>query len=514
MRKLTIAAVVAATLGATLLPGINVPAAVGTNTQALREAVTVSGIMQHQRRFQAIADANGDTRASGTPGYDASANYVARRLRDAGWEVTRQTFDYLFFEELATAQLNRVSPSPETYTPQTDFLTMDYSGSGDVTANLTATNDVVIPPGTAPSTSNSGCEDSDFPAGTAGTIVLIQRGTCTFFEKALNAQEAGAVGVIIFNEGQPGRDETLAGTLGATEEITIPVTGTSFAIGEELYTLLQGDPVRMHMFVSTLIEPRTSSNVIAEWPFGRRDRVVMAGAHLDSVTEGPGINDNGSGSSVLLEIAEEISDLGIKPRNRIRLAFWGAEEAGLVGSTYYVSQLSARQLKNISVYLNFDMIGSPNFVRFVYDGSGDIGPSGPNGSTRIEEVFLKYFRERRLATEPTAFDGRSDYEPFIFAGIPAGGLFTGAEGIKTPEEAEIYGGTAGVAYDPCYHAACDDIDNLSRTALNQMSDAVAHAILTFAMTTSSVNGTDRASDKAVANGADRAFQSQGHHLKR
>ncbi|MGH2684514.1 MAG: M20/M25/M40 family metallo-hydrolase, partial [Actinomycetota bacterium] len=409
-------------------------------------------------------------------------------------------------------QLDRVSPNPETYTPEEEFITMDYSGSGDVTANLIATTDIVIPPGSSANTSSSGCEDSDFPAGTAGKIALIQRGTCTFFDTALNAQEAGAVGAIIFNEGQPGRDETLAGTLGETEDITIPVTGTSFAIGQELFNLLKIGQVQMHMFISTLIDPRSSSNVLAEWPAGRRDRVVVAGAHLDSVTEGPGINDNGSGSAVLLEIAEEISELDLEPRNRIRFAFWGAEEAGLVGSEHYVASLPRRQLNDIELYLNFDMVGSPNFVRFVYDGSGDIGPKGPSGSKRIEDVFLTYFRNRDLPTEPTEFDGRSDYDPFIMVGIPAGGLFTGAEGIKTPEQARIYGGTAGIAYDPCYHQACDTIDNVSETAINQMSDATAHAILVFAMTTSSTNGTDQAADEAVANAADEAFLFKGHRL--
>ena len=517
MRKLTISLAVAATLAAALLPSITAPAAVGTNTQQLRQAVTIGGVMQHERRFQQIADNNNDTRASGTSGYDRSADYVAQRLRNKGWEVDRQVFDYLFYQELQDAQLNRVSPNPETYVYGEDFMTMDYSGSGNPTANLIATNDIVIPPGPTASTSNSGCEPEDFPAGTAGKIALVQRGTCDFVVKALNAQAAGAVGVIIFNEGTPGaedRIELLLGTLGETEEVDIPVVGSTFALGEELYNLLQSGPVRMHMFTSTLIDLRTTSNVIAEWPTGRRDRVVMAGAHLDSVTEGPGIQDNGTGSAALLEIAEEIAELDLEPRNRIRFAWWGAEEAGLVGSEHYVSLLTARQIKNISVYLNFDMIGSPNFVRFVYDGSGDIGPEGPNGSRRIEEVFLSYFRSKGLATEPTEFDGRSDYDPFISVGIPAGGLFTGAEEIKTPEQAQIYGGTAGIAYDPCYHQACDTIANVNETALNQMTDAAAHAILTFAMTTSSVNGTDRASDQAVANAADKAFLFKGHRLKK
>jgi Zn-dependent M28 family amino/carboxypeptidase len=238
--------------------------------------------------------------------------------------------------------------------------------------------------------------------------------------------------------------------------------------------------------------------VIADSLGGRSDRTVLAGAHLDSVPAGPGINDNGSGSATLLEIAEAMA--GTTTTNHVRFAFWGGEEDGLIGSAHYVSQLSARDAKNIALNLNFDMVGSPNYVRFVYDGDGSaFGVKGPSGSALIEKVFTDYFAAQGLATEPTEFDGRSDYDAFINAGIPAGGLFTGAEGIKSAEQAAIYGGTAGVAFDPCYHAVCDTIINISQQALDQMSDAAAHAIQTFAMTSSAVNGT--AKGKAVANGS-------------
>ena len=176
-------------------------------------------------------------------------------------------------------------------------------------------------------------------------------------------------------------------------------------------------------------------------------------------------------------------------------------------------QYLTHEIKNIALNLNFDMIGSPNFVRFVYDGDGSAtGAAGPNGSGNIEQVFLDYFDGQYLASEPTAFDGRSDYGPFIGVGIPAGGLFTGAEEIKTEEEAAIYGGTAGEAYDPCYHLPCDTEDNVSFQALDEMSDAVAHAILTFAMTTSAVNGTDKGSDKASKSAG--ALEYQGNKLRR
>ena len=483
-------------------------AAVPTNTAKLRNAVTVDGIMEHENAFQAIADANDDNRASGTPGYDASAAYVAGKLRAAGYKVEVQPFTFLFFQELAPATFSQTAPNAKTYEEGADFAIMEYSGSGNVADTaVVPTNDVQVPPGPTASSSNSGCEASDFPAETAGAVALVQRGTCDFVVKARNAQDAGAVAVIIFNEGQEGRTEALNGTLGGPG-VTIPVIGTTFAIGKELFNAVPD--AKVSISTSTRSENRQTSNVIAESTTGRSDRVAFAGAHLDSVPEGPGINDNGSGSASILEIAEEMSELGIKPRNKVRFAFWGAEESGLLGAEHYVSTLSPRQQKNIAVYLNFDMVGSPNYGRFIYDGDGDaFGTTGPNGSDVAEGVFEDYFRSQGLATLPTAFDGRSDYKPFIDAGIPAGGLFTGAEDVKTEEEARLFGGQAGVAFDPCYHSPCDDIDNLSLEALDQMSDATAHALLTFAQTTSSVNGTAKGSGTPSSR-----FEYKGPHQQR
>jgi Zn-dependent M28 family amino/carboxypeptidase len=308
---------------------------------------------------------------------------------------------------------------------------------------------------------------------------------------------------VIFNEGQPGRDGVLTGTLGATDAFEIPVVGTSFEVGEELNNLdQQGDAV-VRVTTDTSVEKRTTRNVIGRTPEGSSGRAVVVGAHLDSVEEGPGINDNGSGSASILEIAEQMSELDIEPRNQVRFAFWGAEESGLIGSTYYVSQLSEEGLGNIMVNLNFDMLGSPNYVRFVYDGDGSDEPStGPDGSGKVERVFNNYFASRGLETEPTAFDGRSDYKPFIDNGIPGGGLFSGAEGIKSPEEATTYGGVAGAPYDPCYHQACDDINNLNPTALSQLSDGAAHATYAFAKTKQPVtDGTVQAQSQKTSSEA-------------
>jgi Zn-dependent M28 family amino/carboxypeptidase len=347
----------------------------------------------------------------------------------------------------------------------------------------------------------------------AGNIALVQRGTCTFRQKAETAQAAGAVGVVIFNEGNDVANDDRFGVINGTLNPPIddiPVIGTSFAVGEELYNLTQGGSVTVHLKTDTTVVTTASANVLADTRGGRSDRVVVVGAHLDSVREGPGINDNGSGTSSELELALQMAKLKINLVNKVRFAFWGAEEDGLIGSQHYVDTLPKRELNNIMLNLNFDMVGSPNFVRFVYDGDGSaFGTGGPSGSGTIEDTFNDYFASHGLATDPTEFDGRSDYDAFINAGIPAGGLFTGAEDIKTAELAAVYGGTAGVAHDPCYHQACDTIKNLSSTALDQMSDAIAHATLLFAMSGSSVNGTDNANNDAKA-----ASQFRGPRAKK
>jgi Zn-dependent M28 family amino/carboxypeptidase len=428
--------------------------------------------------FQRIANQNGGTRASGTPGYEASADYVAGRLRAAGYTVTEQEFVFPFYRELEPAVLEQVSPTPTDY----ETGTYDYSGTGDVTGVVVPTNDIVIPPTPEPS-STSGCEDSDFAPAPADepAVALIQRGTCTFAEKVTNAVEAGYDAVIIFNEGNPGREELFIGTLG--EPFDIPVVGLSFADGAALVAQTEAGPVVVHVATVTEIDPtRTTRNIIADSPTGNPNQVVVVGAHLDSVIAGPGINDNGSGSATILEIAEEMAELGIRNRQQVRFAFWGAEELNLLGSQHYVDTLSDDDLGKIFANLNFDMLGSPNYVRFVYDGDGGGDPeaAGPPGSAQIEDIFNRYFASQGLATEPTPFDGRSDYGPFIAVGIPAGGLFSGAEGEKTAEEAAIYGGTAGQPYDPCYHQACDTTNNLSTKALNELGDGAAHAVMTLA----------------------------------
>ncbi|GAA2423741.1 M28 family peptidase [Streptomyces coeruleofuscus] len=211
---------------------------------------------------------------------------------------------------------------------------------------------------------------------------------------------------------------------------------------------------------------RTGYNLIADWPGGDANQVVMAGSHLDSVSGGPGINDNGSGSAAVLETALAVSRAQYKPAKHLRFAWWGAEEVGLVGSRHYVSRLATGDRSRISAYLNFDMIGSPNPGYFVYDDD-----------PAIEKTFKEYFAGLGVPTEiETEGDGRSDHAPFKSAGVPVGGLFTGASRAKTAAQAAKWGGTAGRAFDRCYHSSCDTTANIDDTALDRNSDAVAHAV--------------------------------------
>ncbi len=388
-------------------------------------------------------------------------------------------------------------------------------------------------------------------------------------EKLDNAAAAGAAGVILFNEGQAGRTERALPR--CQPVLSDPGRGLAAStVGEDFYDAFQaGDNPTARLSVEASTITRVQHNVIADSPWGE-GKSVLVGGHLDSVPAGPGINDNGSGVSAILETAEELSELHASveaataaaqakvddakakldeakakfdqaqakvkqakkkvrkakrklknadsqqaerkakrklkqakakrerakdnkraaendrnkaekdltaaeaelaaagqrfaPKQKLRVAFWGAEEAGLIGSSQYVSQQTQAELDQILLNLNFDMLGSPNFNRFVYDGNTDATPppegGAPPGSDQIEQVFLDYFASQGLATEPTAFDGRSDYGPFITQGIPAGGLFSGAEQPKQPEEVAIYGGIAGEQYDPCYHEDCDTFDSV------------------------------------------------------
>jgi Zn-dependent M28 family amino/carboxypeptidase len=480
IRLLTIVAVLALSLA-------YVPAAqAGPNScnsrtndtfEKLLQCVTLSGVREHQAAFQAIADDNDGTRAAGTPGYEESVDYVVARMTAAGYNVTLHNFSHRFV--------------PPPVVQQTAPITASYIANAAVGTGYGTASGAVVPVDinlTPPRANTSACEAEDFASFPAGSIALVQRGTCPFSTKSLNAEAAGASAVIIFNQGDttaPDRNNAVNPTL-APFTLSIPVVGISFADGVALAQ--PGSEATV-----TVVEPQniTLQNVLAESRTGDPNNVVMAGAHLDSVFRGPGINDNGSGSAALLEVAEQMAK--VKPINKVRFAWWGAEESGLVGSTAYVNSLSQAERDKIALYLNFDMVGSPNYVFFIYDGDNSDGVGagpGPAGSAEIEQTFEEFYTRVGEPFKGTDFTGRSDYGPFIAVGIPSGGLFTGAEGIKTAAEATTWGGTAGQQYDPCYHLACDTYANNNARALDVNSDAIAYGVLNYAMNLSAVNTTN------------------------
>jgi Zn-dependent M28 family amino/carboxypeptidase len=489
-RRATIAAVIA-TVG--LMAGaMTVPATAATsnnNSRKLRDAVTVDAVMSHLNAFQGIADLAGGNRFAGLPGHDNSAQYVIRKLREAGYSPTVHAFTYEAFFERSPSTLEQRSPAPTTYVNGNDFRIMTYSGSGTATAALAR-----------PSGDLRGCYAADYAGFPAGSIAIVQRGTpagfpggsCTFRIKTDNARAAGAAAVLIFNN-VPG---VVNGTLSATGLSAIPSLGLTQSLGNALLAQMASGPVVVKATTDTGSQALPTYNVLAETPSGDPNNIVMVGSHLDSVTTGPGINDNGTGSAAILETAIQLARTPL--RNKVRFAWWSAEESGLIGARQYVQSLPPAEGNKIALYLNFDMVGSPNFARFVYDGDASANPNSipvgcaehcKAGSDVIEEVFNGYFSQvAKLPAEPTPFNGRSDYGPFIDANIPAGGLFTGAEGVKTAAQAQLFGGQAGVAFDKCYHAACDTIANVNVQGLDQMTDAIAHAVITFAQNTESVNG--------------------------
>lgn len=441
----------------------------------LAEALDVARMVAHLDALQAIADQSKGHRSLLSAGYTSSVDYVADRLASEGYEVSREPFPVtLYANDLAV--LAQSSPVSTTYVAGTDFVVGQYSGNGAVTAEVVAV-DVVLPPGAAPNTSTSACEAKDFAGFPAGAVALVQRGTCAFVTKVQNAVAAKASAVIVFNEGQKGRTGLVSPLAGNGTLAAVPVLGTGFALGEALAGA-KGATVALE--VQGRVVQGTEENLIAETG-GDPNQVVMLGAHLDSVPAGAGINDNGSGVAFLLELAALHADRA-DPARRVRFAFWGGEESGLLGSGAWLTDPTTQaadqaKLASLAAYLNFDMMASPNGGRFVYDGdASDVADqlAYPPGSAAIEAAFLDWFGSQ---SQPTgAVSSLTRYDAFWFAanGVPAGGLFSGAEGVKTKAEATLFGGVAGQPYDACYHQACDVRTNVDEGLFEELARAGAH----------------------------------------
>lgn len=452
----------------------------GEFAAALQKRVTADAMMAHLRKLQEIADANNGTRALGTPGYDASVDYVAKMLRDKGFDVQTPEFEvHLPYAEepSLTVAGNNVAAKALEFT----IGTPPQGVSGPLVA--------------ARVEDTPGCTASDYDGlAVTGAIVLVDRGKCQFAVKQAVAAERGAVALIVANNED---GDEMGGTLGENTQVKIPVVSVTKAIGERL----RAQPGPATLKLNAGVRTERTRNVITQTKTGSTTDVVMVGAHLDSVPAGPGINDNGSGVAAVLETALQ---LGSSPqvRNAVRFGFFGAEEVGLLGSNNYVSSLDVEALKDIALYLNVDMLGSPNPGYFTYDGDqsaprkpDDGVPRVPEGSAGIERTLAAYLQGAGKPAEDTSFDGRSDYDGFTQSGVPAGGVFSGAEEKMSDEQAKRWGGHAGEPFDPNYHKATDTLDHVDRTALEINADAVVYAVGLYAQDQGGRNGVPVRGDR-------------------
>jgi len=506
---------------------------VNDTPRKLVECITTPDLWRHMQAFQAIANAfpgadGHPSRNSGEPGYRASVYYVANLMRAAGYDVTIQTYKFFYFAYSGLPAFSQVSPTPHDYALTTDWN--PGQSVGTATAELQPAGGIVIPP-TPTSSSTSGCTPGDFSGFVAGRIALIQRGGCNFGTKVLNAQAAGATGAIIFNEGNPGRTDVLSGSLidAAGNRIvpTIPVAFTSFGIGSDLLSQYKQAvqaatalPV-MKLDIKAVVDPnRDDYNVIAESKGGDPNRVLVVDAHLDAIY-GAGMLDNASGSATVLDIAQMMRKA--HPTNKLRFIWFGGEELGLLGSAYYVNNLSPSELSNIKYDLDADVTATPNYVVGVLDPAGvdlftrtvstTFPPQVYQPSTIARDQGIQYFNSIGLNHELFSPVG-TDAFSFNLAGVPASGVLTGQDCCKTQGDVDLFGGYLGnfEGKVPSFDGGCVDnpfrwCDNLSNNdpkVLTFMSKGFANMVVQMAFDT-----TVMASSSATAGARAMPTQPQG-----
>jgi aminopeptidase Y len=398
--------------------------------------IDAAGIRTALEALEAIAEANGGIRTAGTAGYEASVEYVAAKLRDLGYAVQTPAFEMATFAEEPGGSISIGSGGPSFASGQ-DFRAMIYSAAGNVSGRI-----VEVGEGTDES---AGCVASDFDDFPRGAIALAPPGPCFRRDAVLNAVAAGAV-ALISPYPQWSTGSVRRPTLLSPDGMEIPALSASAEAGEALRAAAVAR-LQVTISVHTQIGTATVRNVIAE-SHAVAEQVVMLGGHLDSVHDGPGINDNGSGVAALLEVARVLAE--DHPSVRVRLAFWAGEEFGLLGSRQWTEALRSAERAEITAYLNLDMLGSPNYVPLVYDSR-----SAAPGSAEITDFLVEYLEHDGIGAEPADLGGGSDHAPFDALGIPTGGIFSGATEPKSAEQAANFGGTADAPMDACYHLACD-----------------------------------------------------------
>ncbi|MDV3125711.1 M28 family metallopeptidase [Mycobacterium sp. 21AC1] len=464
----------AAVLAAAAVAGCSssAPAPSADLPRDLATKVTVDGMFAHLRKFQEIADANGGNRGQGTPGYDASVEYVAQLLRDKGFDAQTPEFERLGPMQGGDPGL---TVSGRRYKVEQASLLLATAPGGLNAPTLRPRK-------------SAGCTAADYgTVNVSGAIAVVDDTGCSVVVKQNAALAEGAVGLLVVSASSTQPSPAGLFTPGYYRQLTVPVGVIDKTTDAAL--LRTSAPVKLVLDGrSELVKSR---NLVAQTKTGSTTDVVMVGAHLDSVAGGPGINDNGSGVSAVLETALQ---LGSSPQvhNAVRFAFWGAEETGLEGSTQYVRGLPPDQLDDIALYLNFDMLGSPNPGYFTYDGdqsaqATDAKPL-PEGSAGIERTLAGYLNLAGVRPADIPIGSHTDYTAFLAAGVPVGGATTGSVQRKTQVQARLWGGRAGTAFDPNYHTVRDTIDNIDPHALSLMGPAVAFAVGTYALSTEGANG--------------------------
>ncbi|KAF4267005.1 hypothetical protein CNMCM8812_003476 [Aspergillus fumigatus] len=433
------------------------------SSSALQSQIDVGKLLNRAKHLYSIAELGSDeynhpTRVIGSKGHLGTLDYIYATLTefDDYYTISNQTFPAVT-GNVMESRLVLGHTVPESALPM--GLTPPTKNHEPVYGPL-----VLV--------SRLGCEAADYPPELQGAIAFISRGSCPFGTKSALAGKAGAVAAVIFNNEKGG----LGGTLGTPSPDHVATFGLSDSDAAPfLEQLRRGQKVDAIAYMDATVETITTTNIIAQTKEGDADNCVMAGAHSDSVMEGPGINDDGSGSLTLLEIASLLPHYRVN--NCVRLAWWAGEEEGLLGSDYYVSVLSEAENLKIRLFMDYDMLASPNFAYQVYNATNAVNPVG---SEQLRDLYTEFYEAHGLNFTYIPFDGRSDYDAFIRNGIPGGGIATGAEVIKTEEEQKMFGGVAGDAFDPCYHQLCDDVSNVNLTAWEVNTKLVAHSIATYA----------------------------------
>jgi peptidase M28-like protein/PA domain-containing protein len=482
----------------------------------LLPCITTGDLWNYMKKFQAIADANPSptdghpSRNSGEPGYKASADYVAQVMKDAGYNVTIQQYTFTYYAYTGIPAFSQTAPTHKDFVLNTDW------GPGQSTGSVTdgivqPVGGIVLPP-TATSSSTSGCSASDFSGFTAGRIALIQRGGCNFGVKAQNAQAAGASGVIIFNEGNPGRTDLLIGGLvdaaGNPVIPTIPVAFTTFAVGQTLYNQAQQSPT-ISLSIPAIVKPNTPDyNVIAESKGGSSNHVVVVDAHLDAIY-GAGMLDNASGSTTILDVAQQMKN--VNPLNKLRFIWFGGEELGLLGSTAYINSLSSSDKSHIGYDLDADVTATPNYTIGVLDPAGPDLFTGTVSSTFPNRVYKASMvaRDQAIAYFDSIGKNHELFSPvgtdafnFNTVGIPASGLLTGQDCCKSQHQVGLFGGYPGnfEGKVPSFDGGCVDnpfrwCDNLSNNdpaVLTFMSKAFATMVVQMAFDTKVMSASNNA----------------------